>query len=61
MIFGKEIGMSLNDRRTRRNNNLLIFGGSGTGKTRFEVKPNLLQAHSNYVVTDPKGDLLHET
>ncbi|WP_019139357.1 VirD4-like conjugal transfer protein, CD1115 family [Peptoniphilus timonensis] len=61
MIFGKEIGMSLNDRKTRRNNNLLIFGGSGTGKTRFEVKPNLLQAHSNYVVTDPKGDLLHET
>ena len=53
--------MSLNDRKTRRNNNLLIFGGSGTGKTRFEVKPNLLQAHSNYVVTDPKGDLLHET
>lgn len=61
MIFGKEIGMSLNDRKTRRNNNILIFGGSGTGKTRFEVKPNLLQAHSNYVVTDPKGDLLHET
>lgn len=38
-----------------RNKNVLIIGGSGSGKTRFFVKPNLLQCHSSYVVTDPKG------
>lgn len=40
-----------------RNKNLLIVGGSGSGKTRFVLKPNLLQMHSSYVVTDPKGYL----
>lgn len=44
-----------------RNKNVLIIGGSGSGKTRFFVKPNLLQCHSSYVVTDPKGGLLSET
>lgn len=38
-----------------RNKNMLIVGGSGSGKTRFCIKPNLLQMHSSYVVTDPKG------
>ena len=38
-----------------RNKNVLIVGGSGSGKTRFWLKPNLLQMHSSYVVTDPKG------
>lgn len=38
-----------------RNKNILVIGGSGSGKTRFYVKPNLLQMHSSYVVTDPKG------
>ena len=38
-----------------RNKNVLVIGGSGSGKTRFWVKPNLLQMHSSYVVTDPKG------
>lgn len=38
-----------------RNKNVLIIGGSGSGKTRFWLKPNLLQMHSSYVVTDPKG------
>lgn len=38
-----------------RNKNVLVIGGSGSGKTRFYVKPNLLQMHSSYVVTDPKG------
>lgn len=38
-----------------RNKNVLIIGGSGSGKTRFWIKPNLLQMHSSYVVTDPKG------
>ena len=38
-----------------RNKNVLVIGGSGSGKTRFYVKPNLMQMHSSYVVTDPKG------
>ncbi len=41
-----------------RNKNVLIVGGSGSGKTRFFIKPNLLQCHSSYVLTDPKGELL---
>ena len=44
-----------------RNKNILVIGGSGSGKTRFFVKPSLLQMHSSYVVTDPKGQLLRET
>lgn len=44
-----------------RNKNVLVIGGSGSGKTRFFIKPNLLQMHSSYVVTDPKGLLLPET
>ncbi len=43
-----------------RNKNVLVIGGSGSGKTRFFVKPNLLQMHSSYVVTDPKGTVLNE-
>lgn len=43
-----------------RNKNVLVVGGSGSGKTRFYVKPNLMQMHSSYVVTDPKGTLLIE-
>ena len=48
------------DPKTARNKNVLVIGGSGSGKTRFFVKPNLLQAHSSYVVTDPKGTLVLE-
>ncbi|MEM1486391.1 type IV secretory system conjugative DNA transfer family protein (plasmid) [Oscillospiraceae bacterium PP1C4] len=43
-----------------RNKNILVIGGSGSGKTRFIVKPNLMQMHSSYVVTDPKGTILIE-
>ena len=43
-----------------RNKNVVVIGGSGSGKTRFFVKPNLMQMHSSYVVTDPKGTLLIE-
>jgi len=43
-----------------RNKNILVIGGSGSGKTRFFVKPNLLQAHSSYIITDPKGTLVLE-
>lgn len=55
---------SLNGRhpnaKDAKNKNILVIGGSGTGKTRFFVKPNLMQAHSSYVVTDPKGTVLLE-
>ena len=40
-----------------RNKNVLVIGGSGSGKTRFWLKPNLMQMHSSYVVTDPNGNL----
>ena len=43
------------DPRTARNKNVLVVGGSGSGKTRFFIKPNLMQCHSSYVVTDPNG------
>ena len=46
------------DPKTARNKNVLVVGGSGSGKTRFWLKPNLLQCHSSYVVTDPKGDIV---
>ena len=45
------------DPKTARNKNVLIVGGSGSGKTRFWLKPNLMQMHSSYVVTDPNGNL----
>ncbi len=48
------------DPRTSRNKNVLVVGGSGSGKTRFFIKPNLMQCHSSYVVTDPKGSILIE-
>ena len=43
------------DPKTARNKNVLVVGGSGSGKTRFFIKPNLMQLHSSYVVTDPNG------
>ena len=49
------------DPKNARNKNVLVVGGSGSGKTRFWLKPNLLQCHSSYVVTDPKGTLVLET
>ena len=48
------------DPKTARNKNVLIVGGSGSGKTRFWLKPNLLQCHSSYVITDPKGGIVEE-
>ena len=48
------------DPKNARNKNVLVVGGSGSGKTRFWLKPNLLQCHSSYVVTDPKGSIVIE-
>lgn len=60
MLFTQTERMTLDTRVTFRNNNVLVIGGSGSGKTRFYVKPNLMQMHSSYVVTDPKGTILKE-
>lgn len=61
ILFTETERMSMNGHKTRRNCNVLVVGGSGTGKSRFYVKPNLMQMHSSYVVTDPKGELFRDT
>lgn len=61
MILTNEVQMSMNTRQHRRNCNILVIGGSGTGKSRFVAKPNLMQANCSFVVTDPKGELLKDT
>ena len=61
MILTNEVKMSLNTRQTRKNLNVMVIGGSGSGKSRFYVKPNLMQANTSYVCTDPKGELLRST
>ena len=61
IILTKTESLSLDTRKTLRNNNVLVIGGSGSGKTRFFVKPNLMQKHTSYVITDPKGALIKET
>ena len=58
MILSQNLRLSMNGSKTMLNNNILIIGGSGSGKSRFEVKPNLLQMNCSFVVTDPKGELL---
>ncbi|MCU7194814.1 TraM recognition domain-containing protein [Turicibacter sanguinis] len=60
MILTATEGISINTRKTLRNNNILVVGGSGSGKTRFFLKPNLMQLHSSFVITDPKGTVLLE-
>ena len=58
MIASNDTKLSINDRKTFRNNNVLILGGAGTGKSRFVIKPNLLQENCSYVVTDPSGEII---
>ena len=60
-VYSNEVYLSMNAYFTRRNLNCLVLGASGTGKSRFVVKPNLLQANSSYVVTDPSGENLAST
>ena len=57
MILGKNIEYSLDTRKTGINNNVLVVGASGTGKTRGIVISNILQAAGSYIVLDPKGNL----
>ena len=61
IILTEDVFLSMDGRKTRRNLNTLVIGGSGSGKSRFMVKPNLLQANSSFVVTDPSGELLEST
>lgn len=61
ILFTQTEGMSLNTRKTGKNLNMMIIGSPGTGKTRYFVKPNILQANTSYVVTDPKGEILRDT
>lgn len=58
ILLTQEVRMSLNTRQHRDNLNVLAIGGSGAGKSRFYVKPNLMQLNTSYVVTDPSGELL---
>lgn len=60
-IISNDIFLTLNTRQSQRNNNTLVIGGSGSGKSRFYVKPNILQANACYVCTDPAGELLAST
>ena len=64
VILTKTESLTMNSRpkdpKTARNKNVLVIGGSGSGKTSFWLKPNLMQMHSSYVVTDPKGTILVE-
>lgn len=60
-ILSQHVRMSLNTKKTNLNNNVLIIGGSGAGKTFFEVKPNIMQMHSSFIITDPKGEILRST
>lgn len=58
MIMSEDTRLSINDRKTFRNNNVLVLGGAGTGKSRFVIKPNILQMNCSYVVTDPSGEII---
>ena len=61
MILTKNVALSLNGEKTKMNCNVLVNGDAGSGKSRYFVKPNILQANCNYVVTDPSGELCAST
>ena len=61
LLFTKTEALSLDSRQTQRNLNALVIGSSGSGKSRYFVMPNLAQATSSFVITDPKGELLRQT
>ncbi len=60
-ILTQNIQIGLDGRKHRRNLNILVVGGSGSGKTRFFVKPNVMQCNCSYIIADPKGELLRAT
>lgn len=57
-VLSENVKISINTRKTRINNNVLVIGGAGSGKTLFLVKPNLMQMNTSFIVTDPKGEIL---
>ena len=60
-LFTQNVRMGLDNRKTQRNLNTVIIGGSGAGKTRFYGKPNIMQCNTSFVVLDPKGEILADT
>lgn len=60
LILSQNLRLSLNTWTTRKNCNVVVVGGSGSGKTRFYVKPNLLQRNTSYIVLDPAGEILRD-
>lgn len=60
LMFDNTYGISMNTRKTLRNLHTLVIGGSGAGKTRFFVKPNILQMNASYIITDPSGELYRD-
>ena len=60
-LLTQNVAIGLNGRKHRRNLNVLVCGGSGSGKTRFYAKPNIMQANTSFVVLDPKGEILRDT
>ena len=60
-ILTQHVRIGLGERKHQRNLNVLVVGGSGSGKTRFYAKPNVMQCNSSYVVLDPKGEISRDT
>lgn len=60
-ILTQNVRIGLDGRKHRRNLNVLVVGGSGSGKTRFYAKPNVMQANTSFVILDPKGEILRDT
>lgn len=60
-IFSHNVGMSYDGWKTQRNTNTVVIGGSGSGKTRYYAKPNMLQGNTSFVVLDPKGEICEDT
>jgi type IV secretion system protein VirD4 len=60
-ILTRNVSIGLDGRKHRRNLNVMVVGGSGSGKTRFYAKPNVMQANTSFVILDPKGEILRDT
>lgn len=60
-LITQNLKLGLNIRKHKRNLNILVIGGSGTGKTRYFCKPNIMQCNTSYIVLDPKGEILRDT
>ncbi len=61
LILSKNMRMGLDGKKHRRNLNVLVVGGSGSGKTRFYAKPNIMQCNTSFIITDPKAEILRAT